>query len=209
MLSNIRGVYPKKAPIGVYDKGILCRECEDKFEIWDNYGIKILLKEFAKFDKVAEPGEVIAYFTRKYDYALLKLFFISILWRASVSGHPYYSKVNLGVYEHIAKEMLEVSDPGGENEFSTLVSIFVSSKARDRLAKTMLDPYMERWEGVNAYRFYLAGFCAYIKVDKRKLPISLRNMLMRNNRELYVVTRNLEKSNDVKAMVAVVMGARH
>lgn len=37
---------PKRAPIGVYDANILCDACEDKFSILDDYGAKILIKEF-------------------------------------------------------------------------------------------------------------------------------------------------------------------
>jgi len=104
--------------------------------------------------------------------------------------------VNLGPYESIAKEMLVSNNPGSENDFSTLLSVFVSSKGRDTLATAMLDPYLEKWEGVNAYRFYLARFCAYIKVDKRAFPIYLREVAMRKNRELQIVIRDLEISND-------------
>lgn len=42
--STTEGVHPKKAPIGVYDMGILCNDCEQKFQTLDDYGYHVLIK---------------------------------------------------------------------------------------------------------------------------------------------------------------------
>ena len=206
LMTNIAGIHPKKSPIGVYDTGILCRECEDKFESWDDYGIKVLINEIDTFKPIKDGSEIVAYYQDKYDYEKLKLFFISILWRASVSTQSFYSKVNLGPWEEIAKKHILDENSGNGHEFSTVLSLFISKSGRDKLAKTMLDPYMERWEHVNAYRVYLAGVVAYIKVDKRHLPNSLSPLILRKGKPLHIVCRDFESSNDVKAMMAVVKG---
>jgi hypothetical protein len=41
IITDNSGVFPKKAPIGVYDNGILCRDCEDRFQNVDDYGQKL------------------------------------------------------------------------------------------------------------------------------------------------------------------------
>ena len=45
MLTNTAGEYPKKMPIGVYDKNILCDECEKIFGVWDEYAQQLLTDE--------------------------------------------------------------------------------------------------------------------------------------------------------------------
>jgi len=35
-------MYPTRAPIGIYDPGILCNECEREFSDWDAYAQKVL-----------------------------------------------------------------------------------------------------------------------------------------------------------------------
>lgn len=206
LMTNIAGIHPKKSPIGVYDTEILCRECEDKFESWDDYGIRLLINELDTFKPIKDGSEIVAYYQDKYDYEKLKLFFISILWRASVSTQSFYSKVHLGPWEEIAKEHILNKNPGNEYEFSTVLSLFISKSGRDKLAKTMLDPYKERWGHVNAYRVYLAGVVAYIKVDKLHLPNTLSPLMLRKGELLHIVCRDLESSHDVKAMIAVVKG---
>jgi hypothetical protein len=46
LITNTVGQYPKRAPIGVYDEGILCGDCENSFQAIDDYGIKVLLTHF-------------------------------------------------------------------------------------------------------------------------------------------------------------------
>jgi hypothetical protein len=42
------GNYVKRAPIGVYDKTILCEACEKQFGIWDDYAQSLLIQNFQK-----------------------------------------------------------------------------------------------------------------------------------------------------------------
>lgn len=204
ILSNIPGVHAKKSPIGVYDSAILCQACEDKFAAWDDYGTKTLINKIDTYPLVTEDKNAIACRKEHYDYRKLKLFFISVLWRASVSTHDFYSGVKLGPWENIAKELILNNNPGTEYDFSIVLSKFVSKLGADRLAKTMLSPKAERWNGTNAYRFYLAGITAYIKVDKQKYPDSFEKALVRENTPLQIVYRQLETSRDVKIMIDVV-----
>jgi len=209
LMTNIAGIYPKKAPIGVYDTGILCEECEKGFQEWDDYAIRVLVNELDTFKPISDGQKTVAYYLEKYDYKKLKLFFISVLWRASVSTQVFYEKVNLGPWEDAAKNHILNENPGSEHEFSTLLSLFISKAGRDKLARTMMDPYRERWEHVNAYRVYFAGIVAYIKVDKRQLPNSLSKLMLKDANPLHIVCRDLESSNDVNAMIAVVKGGHN
>jgi hypothetical protein len=47
VLSNTPGARPKRAPIGVYDKSILCRPCDNTFSPWDKHAQDVLLRDFS------------------------------------------------------------------------------------------------------------------------------------------------------------------
>src|SRR2546429_4214845 len=45
--TNKPGVRPKRAPIGVYDKSILCRPCDNVFSPWEKHAQDVLLRDFS------------------------------------------------------------------------------------------------------------------------------------------------------------------
>jgi hypothetical protein len=199
MFSNKAGEYPKRAPIGVYDTQILCKDCELIFGDWDNYAQDILREEPKNSSPILNGSQVVGYQINSYNYDLLKLFFISLSWRASVSAQPFYKRINLGPYEKMAKYFIEHCDPGSENDFSVTLAKFDHS-----LGKTILDPHIDRWDGVNYIRFYLGSYVAYIKTDKRKAPEPHLNFILRPNQPLIIIGRDLEKSKELPLIKKIV-----
>jgi hypothetical protein len=97
LVSGEQGRFLKKAPIGVYDEGILCEVCEPTFGAIDDYGINVLLKDFGTYFKpLSKSGETAGFESTTADPSRLLQFLVSVLWRASMSTHPFYSKVALG-----------------------------------------------------------------------------------------------------------------
>jgi hypothetical protein len=60
----------------------------------------------------------------------------------------------------------------------------------------MLDPHIERYDGVNYCRFYLTGFVAYVKVDHRPAPAAFRELVIRGDRPITLPVRSLHASKD-------------
>lgn len=193
LLSSDKGDYPKKSRIGVYDKTILCRACEGRFQKVDDYAAKLLLNE-DNLSPMLMNGQAIGYQFKDVNFKLLKLFFISLLWRASISAQHFYRKVNLMELESTAKSMLWEEDIGGDEDFSFILAKFTDTGT---ISKAMLDPLAESFEGVKYYRFYLGGFVLYIKSDDKPTPSIWRNLTPSENRRLYVISRgNIEKSEE-------------
>lgn len=136
-----------------------------------------------------------------FEYKKLKLFFISMLWRASISSHPFFSRVSLGRFEDIAKERIANRHPGDSEDFTVTLAKFDHP-----LAKSILDPHEDEHSGVNYYRFYLASYIAYVKVDHRRTPMPLCQFAMAENRPLYILCRDFEKSKELKLMKKLVGG---
>ncbi len=193
--TNRTGEYDKRSWIGVYDKGIVCSDCERIWREWDDYAQKLLAEEPLNGQALYHGHQRIAYLVKDFEYKKLKLFFISMAWRASVSNHQFYSKISLGEFEGIAKEHIAKADPGNNEDFSVTLAKFDHP-----LAKSTLDPHEDKHSGVSYLRFYLASYIAYIKVDHKPTPMPLSQFALAENRPLYILCRDFTKSKELELM---------
>jgi hypothetical protein len=189
----------KKPSVGVYDAGIVCSHCESIFSPWDDYAQKLLLAKPSEKHYIMENGQRIAYIETAIDYAKLKLFFISLLWKAAVSNHYFFSRVNAGAFEPQLRRMILKSDPGDPDTFAVIMS-----KCEDRLGPIVLNPQPERWDEINYYRFYVAGYMVYIKVDRRHTPAFMGELVLNPERPFIIMLRELRTSKDFKVMQDIV-----
>jgi hypothetical protein len=199
LVTNRAGEYHKKTWTGVYDKTIVCDDCEHIWEEWDDYAQKLLAGEPLNGQALYHGSQKIGYVVKDFEYKKLKLFFISMIWRASVSSHPFFAKVSLGEFEEIAKKHIANGDPGHSEDFSVTLAKFDHP-----LAKSTLDPHEDKYSDVNYYRFYLASYIAYIKVDYKPTPMPLSQFAMAENRPLYIVCRDFVKSKELDLMKKIV-----
>lgn len=192
MITNTKGEQPKKrVRIGWYDPQLVCEKCERRFGKYDDYAIQLLLKNESKHKSVIENSRIIAWVIENFDFKLLKLFFISILWRSSASSLPQFNKISLNHDLQRAKELILSDDEGKEEEFSFLLARFGDAEGMS----FMLDPHKESkgdlFGDLNCYRFYLgAGYVAYIKVDKRPFPPNSRVIAAKREKPLYILRRS-------------------
>ena len=197
LVEDTPGTFPKRLPIGPYDKKLVCYDCEQQFGEWDDYAQDFLLKEIG-FKELKKNGDVIGYVVDQFDYVKLKLFFIYLLWRASASQLNFFQNVKLGHYEIIARDLILSKDPGDEENFSVTIS-----KYSDPMGKLIIEPVPARWFQVNYYRFYLTGYMVAIKVDKRNAPSYLGRLRIDRNQSLLIAVK--EKPNDIE--VNLIMNA--
>lgn len=193
--SNKSGFYPKRSPIGIYDKHLVCDDCEKLFSPWDHYAHELLLGKLVDTNYITSGGERLAYQFKEVDYGKLKLFFISLLWRAAVSKQEFFARIEVGPFEQKLRQMILNNDPGDPETFAVCLAKF-----DDPLGTIMLDPDRQRWFGVNYCRFYLAGYVAHIKVDKRPPPEFMEDFILVPNRPLLVIFRNLRTSREFNLM---------
>lgn len=200
LVTNKAGEYRRRVPIGVYDRTIVCRDCERIWEPWDNYVQQLLGEQLLNVQvRYDSNGRKLASVVNQFDYKKLKLFFISIIWRASVSNIPFFSRVSLGPFEEVAKTMIYNTNPGSDEDFGVILSRFDHP-----LGKPIADPYKTTLLDVNYYRFFLASYIADIKVDEKSTPASLSSFTIAHNRPLVIISRNLEKSKDFEVMRKVI-----
>ena len=198
LITNKAGEYGKKRPVGEYDKTTVCKDCENIWREWDDYAQKLLAEEPLNGQARYHDGQKIAYIVKDFDYKKLKLFFISILWRASVSNQPFFSRVSLGSFEKMAKDFIANNNPGDSEDFSVILSKFCHPLGK----QSIMDPYQykNKKTGVNYYRFYLAGYVADIKVDHKPTPMPLSQITISENKPLYILCRDFRKSKELNLM---------
>lgn len=196
IISNADGVFPRRSPTGVYDKTIVTEEGERLFSSWDNYAAKLLLDERDQFKSIAVGPRTIGYSRDDYNYTLLKLFALSVIWRAGVSSKPFFDRVQLGPHEARIRKRLLSADPGESSCYSVVFGMW---EGREQ-GPGMMDPFREKYEHVNFYRMYLGNYICYVKVDQRPTPGSLRYVQLTPKHPLVVVARNLASSKECPIM---------
>jgi hypothetical protein len=199
LVSNAKDPFPKRAPIGVYDNGILCGECERKFGHVDNYASEILINRFEELFKPVVHGDRIALQAEGVDQELLLRFLVATLWRASVATHQFYRRVRLGKYEIEARRAIDLASSMSDS-FAAVLSSWPAPSGDVFSAHGLMDPFQERWDGVNAYRLYLGRVVAYIKVDRRPFAYPLSDLTLGRHEVLSIVQRDFETSKDFAVM---------
>lgn len=97
----------------LFQKGLreimLCENCDNKIlSAYENYARRVL--HGGESIQTAVDGNDFRIWG--LDYTRLRLFFISLLWRMSVSTLPYFRGVSLGPHEEVLRRMLLEGRPG-------------------------------------------------------------------------------------------------
>ena len=203
LVTNVSGRHTKKVPIGIYDDGIVCEECEHLFSPWDDYAAEIFLHQWGEFRPIRGDGKDIALVRETYSYTKLKMFFISLLWRAGVSSHEMFDGIDLGPHESVLRQSLLAREPGDINYFSVLLQAF-----SDTTNVGILNPHSTRLEGIRFYRFYVAHVIAHIKVDARPLPDPFDKLAFAEGRNLIVLSKSFHSSQEKTVMRSLVLTDR-
>ncbi len=188
--------YPKRSQTGIYDENLICEECETLFSPSDDYAYRLLSADISEDNLIVYNGKRIAYIINDYNYGKLKLFFISLLWRASASHLTYFARIKAKPFESQLKEMVRKKDPGTEDDFPIALRRFEEKS----YSTAILDPYKRRFDGINYSVFYLSGFTVYIKVDKRLAPDFIRDINIKPNNPLVILLIDIEKTKEYKIM---------
>jgi hypothetical protein len=192
LVSNALNTFPKKLPVGIYDETMVTQDGENLFKPWDDYAIRTLLKNEDAFEPFTKGGMVIAWTLSKYEYLHLKLFALSVLWRAHASTRPEFGKVQLGPHEPKIRGFLLSSHPGTPDEYSVNIVKWID----DEFGPVFMDPFREAYEGVNYYRIYCGRYVLYVKVDQNQTSGTFREWQLGQDKKLIVIARELKKSKE-------------
>lgn len=151
---------------GVYDRTILCGECDGKLGAFDDYAIdvsrdfparhrKLQLYGFECFNMPGVDGDLIAKFA------------LAVLWRGSISTRPECKNIRLGPYESRLRDVLF-----GERQLSDLMEfevLIVRFRETPSFQPQFIYsfPTFDNSTGVNRWGFAAGGFRFICKLDQR------------------------------------------
>lgn len=203
LIRGVEGVFQKKAPIGVYDQGILCDECEPKFQAVDDYGVQVLLRDFDRlFTPITDttfPPRVVGYESNLVDQDLLLRFLVSVLWRASVSTQDIYQHVRLGDLEAQAAQAIDLRVPVPPT-FGAVVARFTAAGELGYATHAILDPRPTTLQGVPVYVMYLGASVVYLKAGDLPFSEEFIGMRVGGGERLRVISRDFGRSSELQAM---------
>ena len=202
--------FPKRSRTGVYDEKIVCQDCEQLFLRWDDYGCKFLqAPPSAHRIEHDSGGRDIAYVVDPVNYDYLRLFVLSVLWRASVSTQEFFHKVNLGPLEDRLRTMILSADPGGLDDFGMIFLRYVSPPGGGFPC-----PYRGELQGrdgvpVKTVKLTMGNMQIEVIVDEeRGCPRELHSLLLAPGRELIVFLQRIEESTTLGHMQEIMKRSR-
>lgn len=118
----------RDAPYTMVQKGIrerlLCQGCEARLQVFEDHFARYWFKRRPLPVTVVAPEIVLS----GIDYAQFKLFLLSIVWRASVSGSS--PEMGLGPHEERMRSMLINAEPGPGGLYPIFAGVIVDEEGR-------------------------------------------------------------------------------
>ena len=153
------------SPVGEYDATIVTAEGEAYFSEPDAYACECLVRRGQNANLYHDGVSPLCIEIADFDYPKLKMFFLSLLWRAGVTSRPLFRHVELGPHEERIRQMILAKDPGDSHAYSVILGIHRDTPP---YGLPMLEPEPHCDDtGTRFYRFSLGHLIACIKVDQQ------------------------------------------
>lgn len=153
-----------------WDAELLCADCERRLnENYDAYGMAL----FRGHEGATRREDEGIRFLR-VDRKRLRMFFLSVLWRVSVSTHPSYSNINLPVaWEEDLRTALHLGSPLHESRYTVAVykmrdSTPVGGFTNEDLREFICTPFARSYQSFISICFPFLSF--FVEVFFPKVP---------------------------------------
>ncbi|MCJ7547429.1 MAG: hypothetical protein MUP30_11500 [Deltaproteobacteria bacterium] len=207
MPSDSEDLKPLKRSIGMYDDELFCKDCEDKFMIYDTYAFKILHEQGSDRKPLRDgQGEILGVYYETYDYNKLKLFFMSVLLRAGLSSIFFFKHVKIGPYLGLLKQALDVGQAPAANDFAVFLAYYDEIKK----GPVMFPPAQQKIGKIKFYHFHIGHVVFYIKVDRRDPPSELQPIILQPSGRLFLLKFNRKGATEpdiLKGIAGIPYGA--
>ena len=150
MTFKVDGGRPKIEQKGIRED-LLCAECEQRFGDYETYVARIWRGQ----EQVSHRREGKLVTLEGVDYARLKLFQMSVLWRAGVSSDPFFAKVQLGPHQERLRSLLVSADPAEPERYGCLM--FALALNDRPVFELIVQPTETHVDGCRLYRFVFGG----------------------------------------------------
>jgi len=204
-------LYTKKRPIGSYDNTILCGNCDSL--IGKNYDEPA--KDYLSLRNITS-GDVVEHLNH-VDLTTLKLFLLSVVWRAGITGIEDFAMVSIGAYKERIRELIYKHIILNKHYVDTrgydIIITRYSSKKHEKIVNDLIClPYNQRMDGVNyVCLFFPNAYKIFIKLDQRPIPNDLMAVTVDRYPKTAIILPlgDLEHSGDYKSLINAVHKAKN
>jgi hypothetical protein len=178
---------------GIYDPNILCRRCDNDIlnKLYDDYGSKVcwgyekMDLNMKTYHSSSDPN-VKWIIEENVDSRRMKLFFLSILWRAHLSGMPSFKEVDLGLkHSQRIKTMIKNNDPGTIDEYPVLLLHYAIGDSR---ARRLISPVRKGSKnGKTFYFLLLSGVLVLWYISENQVPNNLKSLVVAKENKFSVL----------------------
>jgi hypothetical protein len=160
-----------RRPIGPYEK-LLCLECEGLMGRYDEYSAEFF--KVSRYWPCDERTNWRVVYT--YDYEKLKLFFLSVLWRAGAANQDFYSQIQPDAATMAdLHNMIKNGQPGDAQDYSVMLSM---RERHNGLEKVGWNPCITtKLDKLQWAHFDLNEFSCDIKIGKELTSFEPRILL--------------------------------
>src|SRR5688572_26627642 len=102
---------PQKMQKGVREH-LLCHDCEQRFARLESYAVATLRRADAEFENGKDRVAL-----ENVDFSTLRLFALSVLWRAHAAESKVFAAVELGPHGEEIRSRLIARNPGAATEY--------------------------------------------------------------------------------------------
>lgn len=160
----------KRIPTGVYDKHLLCRDCDNRIiGRFESYARNVLLGCKGNIETQPIIEQRINQLNRKYlhvkniNYSKFKLFLLSILWRASISEQNFFKSIKLSVeHETAIGKMILDNNPKSVNDYP--IGLFLFEENTSFNTKLIASPIKIENTKMLSYVFLINGLSIHYKI---------------------------------------------
>ena len=216
--SSHEGEWEQQSPTGIYGS-FVCLSCEDRFAAWDGYAADILRR-------LPRPAATTQRWNfGQYDYARLKRFFLSILWRIHACER-FFDEVNLESCAYPLAKCLLNDDTNALRDFEVVPTWCPHILTRDEEAHPdgwlysyggmtpvrvpfksvpswvyyshcVMMPIRVLIESVTYWQIYLPRFQALIKVNPGSGAACLQPFAMANGTNLCMLEKEFTEFGEI------------
>ncbi len=166
-------------------ESLLCLDCERRLSRFERYA-SLVLNGGAPGVEAQRDGAFIR--VRGIDYKKLKIFFLSLIWRAGVASDPFFEKVRLGHHEDKMRRMILVEDAGPFDLYPCV--IFGVTMEPGVVPGLMIQPCREKMWGHTTYHLVLPGIKLVYFVSSHRLGSIEREFFLKEDGSLVFDVRS-------------------
>lgn len=202
-LAEMTKINPRfsKPPTGIYEGGLLCHKCDgSRIGALETY-VSLLLKgnKPLKIKVIKNVHGINIFKVNGIDSKVLKLFLLSILYRASISSHSEFKDVNLGPYEEKLRTALL-----NENLGNIRIQVSILKFARNsNFTRFIAQPIRSKIGHTTVYSVVINGYMIIYFLSESDMSKRMHNFRIRAENVLEIM--QVPKEQVEKFIVSLIL----